>query len=212
MGVIGDLGSSVGSQQAFTAQLQNAFATNNAQQQGQLDFLNNKLQSTIDNPSGYSPATLAAMRAQANDQVASENQNVQRNVNSTFATRGGAAALPGGVEDQVRAAVGAQSAQAGNNAQQDITEQNANLQEQNQQAALREELGVAQTENPEGMAGAANQGASVEGELANDYTKDKGPGIGSVLGTIAGGVAGSFLGPMAGGVGSSLGKSIGSNL
>lgn len=173
-------------QGAFTNTLQNAFATNNAQQQQQLNFLNQKLQSSINNPQGYSPSTLAAMRAQANDQVAATNQNVQRSVNNMETTRGGAAALPSGVDAQINASVAQQAAQAGNNAQQNITEQNANLQEQNQQRALGEELGVAQAENPDAMAGEANQGAGEVSQLSQAVTAANGPGIGSILGGIAG--------------------------
>ena len=63
------------SQGNFTNLLQQTFATNNAQQQSQLNFLNTKLQSAIDNPTGYSkPSTLAALRAEGTDAVAAENK------------------------------------------------------------------------------------------------------------------------------------------
>lgn len=184
------------SQSNFVNTLQSAFATNNAQQQSQLNFLNNKLQNTIDNPQGYSPATLAAMRTQATDQVAAENQNVERSVNNMEAVRGGAAALPSGVDAQINAGVESQAAQAGNAAQQNITQQNANLQVQEQQQAENEELGVAQAENPEGMAGESNQGAGEVSSLSQAVTQSSGPTIGAIatgLGSAALGAAGTAL-------------------
>lgn len=174
------------SQGNFTNLLQSTFATNNAQQQSQLNFLNTKLQSAVDNPQGYSPQTLAAMRAQANDAVSAQNQNVQRSVQNRQAVQGGAAALPSGVNAQINAELASQAAQAGNQAQQGITIENANLENQNQQAAIKNEMGVASLENPEGIAGASNNAAGVVGNLSQAVTAANGPGIGSILGGIAG--------------------------
>ena len=174
------------SQGNFTQMLQNTFATNNAQQQSQLNFLNTKLQGAINNPQGYNAQTLAAMRAQGADAVAAENQNVQRAVQTRQAVQGGEAALPSGVNAQVNAQIASQAAEAGNKAQQDVTIENANLENQNQQNALREELGVAQTENPEGMANAENASANDVSNLSQAVTAANGPGIGSILGSVAG--------------------------
>jgi hypothetical protein len=174
------------SQANFSNTLQNAFQTNNAAQQNQLNFLNNKMQSAIDNPQGYGASTLASMRAQANDQVSAQDQNVQRAVNNNMASRGGAEALPSGVSSQINASIASQAAQAGNAAQQGITEQNANLQNQNQWNAVKAEEGVAGMENPEGMAGEDNSAASTVGSLSNAVTQSQGPSIGSILGGVVG--------------------------
>lgn len=174
------------SQASFTNTLQNAFQTNNGAQQQQLSFLNNKLQSAITNPQGYSPSTLAAMRASANDSVAATSQNVQRSVQNMQAGRAGAGALPSGVDSQINASVASQAAQAGNKAQQDITIDDANLKNQNEWNAVKAEEGVAGLENPTGMAGEANTGASTVGSLSQAVTAANGPGIGSILGGIAG--------------------------
>lgn len=185
------------SQGTFTNLLQQTFATNNAQQQSQLAFLNNKLTSAINNPQGYSPETLASMRAQANDAVAAENQNVQRAVNAKQATQGGADALPSGVNAQVNAAVAAEAAQAGNRAQQDITIQDANLKNDNLWNAVKSEEGVASLEDPTGFAGAETGSAGQVGELSKAVTSAKGPGWGSILGGVVGaglGAAGSYFG------------------
>jgi hypothetical protein len=174
------------SQGAFTGTLQQVFASNNASQQAQLNFLNNKLQSAIQNPQGYSPSTLAAMRASATNQTAATNQNVQRQVQNMLATRGGAEALPSGVDAQIASTIASKSAQDLNQAQDDITMRNADLQNENQQRALSEELGVAQTENPEGFANAENQSAADVSNLSEAVTKAKGPGWSSILGGVVG--------------------------
>jgi hypothetical protein len=184
------------SQKDFSTTLQNAFKTNNAAQQNQLNFLDAKMKSAIDNPQGYSASTLASMRAQANDSVAAQNQNVQRNVNNAQMTKGGAAALPSGVSAQIDAAIGSQAAQAGSRAQQDITIQNANLENQNQWNAVKAEEGVAGMENPEAMASENNNAASTVGSLSNAVTQSQGPSIGSILGGVVGagiGAAGNIF-------------------
>lgn len=179
----------------FTKQLQQTFQTNNVNQQNQLNFLNAKMQDMISNPKGYSPSTLAAMRAQANDAVAARTQQVQRSVNNTQMTRGGADALPSGVNAQVNAQIASSAAQAGNAAQQDITTQNADLENTNLWNATKAEEGVAGLENPEGMASSANNAASTVSGLSDAVTKANGPGVGSILG----GIAGSALSGWAGG-------------
>lgn len=178
------------SQEQFSQTLQNAFNTNNAAQQNQLNFLNNKMQASINNPQGYSAQTLASMRAQANDAVSAQDQNVQRAVNNSEMTKGGASALPSGVSSQIGAAIASQASQAGNNAQQNITEQNANLQNSNYWNAVKGEEGVAGMENPEGMAAEDNGAANSISGLSQAVTQSQGPSIGSILG----GVVGSGLG------------------
>ena len=176
------------SQAAFSKQLQTAFQTNNAAQQNQLNFLNAKMQSAITNPQGYSPQTLASMRASANDAVAAQNQNVQRVVNNNMATKGGAEALPSGVGAQIDASIASQAAQAGSRAQQDITVNNANLENENMWNAVKTEGSVASLENPEGMAGQENGTASTVGSLSDAVTKANGPTLGEIAGSL--GVAG----------------------
>jgi hypothetical protein len=184
------------SQANFSQQLQQAFQTNNAAQQNQLNFLNTKMQAAINNPQGYNAQTLASMRAQANDQVSAEDQNVQRSVNASEATKGGAAALPSGAGAQINAAIASQAAQAGNNAQQTITEQNANLQNQNMWNAVKGEEGVAGMEDPEAMAGADNSAANSVAGLSQAVTASSGPTFGSILGGVVGaglGAAGNIF-------------------
>jgi hypothetical protein len=187
------------SQAAFTNTLQQAFKANNATQQGQLNFLNNTLQSAITNPQGYSPATLAAMRTQATEAAAQNNKNVMQAVNEKNATQAGGdpTALPSGVQEQIQAGVGSQIANNESNQQLGITEQNGQLQNQNKWQALQDEERVADLENPEGMASGDNSAASTVGGLSQAVTQANGPGIGSILG----GVVGAGLGAVSGGIG-----------
>ena len=176
------------SQGAFTNTLQNAFASNNQNQQQQLNFLNQQLQSGITNPQGYSPETLAAMRTQATEQAAQSNKNVMQAVNEKYATQGGASAtaLPDGVQEQIAAGVGSTIANNEANAQLGITEQNGQLQNQNYWKAVQGDETVAQMENPEGFAGATNSAAGTVSNLSDAVTRANGPGVGSILGSVIG--------------------------
>ncbi len=193
-------GSTETSEGGFSNTLQQIFQANNASQQNQLNFLNNKMQSAINNPQGYSPSTLAAMRAQANDSVAANTQNEERAANN-MADRGGAG-LPSGVAAQNDAAIAANAAQQGSSAQQQITEANANLENENMWNATKAEEGVAGMENPEGDASAANSAAGDVAGLSNAVTSSSGPTMGSILGGVVG-AAGTAFG------GGSLGKIFG---
>jgi hypothetical protein len=173
------------SQATFSNTLQNAFQTNNAAQQNQLNFLNQKMQNMINNPTGYSPQTLASLRASANDQIAAQDQNVTRAVNNQQQTEGGAEGLPSGVNSQINASIASQAAQAGSAAQQNITEQNAQLQNQNMWNAVQGEGTVAGMENPEGMAGEEEGAASNVSNLSQAVTQSSGPTWGSILGGVA---------------------------
>lgn len=184
------------SQADFSKTLQSAFNTNNAAQQNQLNFLNNKMQSAIDNPQGYRPDVLASMRAQANDAVSSQAQNVQRSVNNAEMTRGGASALPSGVSSQIAASIASQAGEAGNRAQQDITIGDANLKNQNQWNAVKAEEGVAGLENPTGMSNSETGVADSVSSLGNTVTQSAGPTFGSILGGVVGagiGAAGNIF-------------------
>lgn len=171
---------------AFTKTLQQVFATNNAKQQGQLDFLTNELQSGVTNPQGYSPQTLASMRTQATEAGAQNSKNVMQAVNNKFATEGDATTLPSGVQEQIQSQ--AETAVANNeaNAQLGITQQNGQLENENKWKAVQGEETVAGLENPEGMSSGANNGAGVVSNLSEAVTRANGPGVGSILGGIAG--------------------------
>lgn len=172
------------SQGEFTKTLQGMFAQNNAKQQGQLDFLNQKLQSAVTNPQGYSPQTLAAMRTQTTEQGAQSNKDVMQAVNGKFAGETGATALPNGVQEQVAGQTEAQIANQEATSQLNITEQNGQLQNQNEWKAIEGEQNVAQLENPTGFASSASNAAGTVSNLSDAVTKANGPGWGSILGGV----------------------------
>lgn len=178
----------------FTDTLHQAFATNNAKQQQQLDFLTKTLQDGVTNPQGYSPQTLASMRTQATEAAALNNAKVMQAVNEKNATEGGASAtaLPNGVQEQIQAGVGASVANQEANAQLGISEKEGELEAENRNRNIAALEGVAQTENPEAMAGEGNNAASTVGGLSQAVTAANGPGIGSILGSVAGAGLGAF--------------------
>jgi hypothetical protein len=185
------------SQGAFTQQLQQIFAQHNQQQQGQLNFLNQKLQDAINNPQGYNPQALAAMRTQATEQGALQNQQVEKALGNKFATQGGATSLPSGVQAQLQAQTANAAEQNVNNAQMGITEQNAQLQNENQWRAIQGAEGVAGMENPDALASTETGSAGTVGNLSQAVTAANGPTWGSILGGVVGaglGAAGSAFG------------------
>ena len=176
----------------FTKTLQQAFATNNANQQGQLDFLSKELQSGITNPQGYSPETLASMHTQATEAAAQNNKNVMQAVNEKFATQGDATSLPSGVQEQIQSQVASTIANNEATAQLGITQQNGQLQQENKWKAVSGLEGVAGLENPEGFAGSANNSADTVSKLSQVVTAANGPSVGSILGGIAGAGLGAW--------------------
>ena len=187
------------SEGSFTNTLQQVFATNNAKQQANLDFLTKQLQEGVTNPQGYSPETLASMRTQATESAAENNQKVLQAVQENNALKGGASAtaLPNGVQAQIQAGVANQEAENEANAQLGITEKQGEMQQEEKQRDIAALEGVASEENPEGMASGANTAASDVGGLSQAVTQANGPGWGSILGGVVGaglGVAGSYYG------------------
>lgn len=185
----------------FTNTLQNSFNQQFAAQSGALSFLNGKLTGMINNPTGYSAPALAAMRTSATDQVASQFQAAKMANQNTEFSRGGEN-LPSGVNAQINAGLTTQAAQAQSAAQNNITQQNAQLQNQNYWNATNALMGVSSQYNPNAYAGDASQSAGEVAGLSSAVTAANGPTIGAVLGGIGTGVASSLV---SGGM-SNLGK------
>jgi hypothetical protein len=175
-------------QAAFTQTLQSAFSTQFTNQQNQLNFLNSSLQKQINNPQGYSPQTLAAMRTSATDQIAQQAQDAQRANQNAEDVRGGAN-LPSGVNAQINAEEQTQAGEAEAGAQQNITQANANLENSNYWNAINAEEGVSAQESGTGTAGAANGAAGTVANLSQAVTAANGPSMGQILMGVATGVA-----------------------
>ena len=153
-----------------------------------------RLKPMINNPTGYSPAALAAMRAQATDTIAMNFQHAQQALGEHEAQTGGNN-LPSGVNAQLDADLYAQEAEQQAGAANNITLQNENLKQQNYWAAINALSGNAAQVNPLGYAQSANQGGDAAASLSEANTRannsgflhDVGSAFGSEIGSGAGG-------------------------
>jgi hypothetical protein len=193
----------------FMNTLQQAYGQQYATQQNTLNFLNSKMTSTMNNPQGYQPGTLAAMRTSATDQIAQQFQSAKMaNQNSQFSR--GSENNPSGVNAQINASLTSQAAQTEAGAQNQITQQNANLQQQNYWNASNALMGVSAQYNPTGYAGSAEGAAGDVGSLSGAVTAAQGLGFGAIAGGAASGIishwtgAGSGQGGGGGGGGGSM--------
>lgn len=175
-------------QAAFTNTLNADFQIAFAKSQAILDQLNAKLTNMIQNPQGFSKEAETALRTQATTENTAEFKNAAQNANTYIATHGGDA-LPSGVAAQINAQVaqGAASQEAGS--QNAITMTNEQLKLDNYWKAISGLGGVAQEENPTGLANAEIGAANSVANLGDVYLRSKQAGwqnLGGVLSGIAG--------------------------
>jgi len=186
-------------QSQFNQQLMSIFQQQFAKQSQVLDFLTGKLKPMIDNPTGYSPEALAAMRAGATDNLSASYDNAQKALqNRQFAL--GGRDLPSGVnEQQTGALLTAEAADKGN-AQNTITLNDENLKNSNYWNAMNVLSGnVASQFNPLGYANSATSGSNAVAGLSNAVTASQQSGW---MGALGGAVGGLFSGAgQAGGFG-----------
>jgi hypothetical protein len=162
----------------FTNTLMQSYKQQFGQQSKILSFLTSKLQPMIDNPTGFSPTALTAMRTSATDTNAIQFGNASAALNDQLAARGGATDLPSGVDAQLRAGLAQAGAQTQAASQNQIT------------------LHAAQY-NPTGYAGQATSGSQAVGDLGTAYKNSQSSQLLGALGGIAGGVASGFGGGLA---------------
>lgn len=187
----------------FASQLQSVFQQQFSTQQTALNYLNGQMQTITNNPQGYSPAALAAMRTSATDQLSTQYQSAQQALNAQqFAS--GSRDLPSGVNSQLSASLLNSEATDKAAAQNNITVQNANLANQNFWNATNVENGVAAEENPQSYAAAATGSSAAGSSAANAVAAD------SNANTNAN--SNSFGGALAKGFGSTLGSGLGTIL
>lgn len=176
----------------FTNTLMGSYKKQFAQQSGILSFLTGKLQPMIDNPTGYDPASLTAMRTQATEGTAQSYAQSQKALQNVEAARGGSQ-LPSGVEAQLNAENANQAAAQGASAQLGITQADANLKQQNYWSAVNALSGNAAQYNPTGYANSANSGTEATSNIGTAYKNSQSSQLLGALGGIAGGV-GSAVG------------------
>lgn len=197
------------SSQAFQNTLQQAFSSQFGKQQGTLNILNGKLTSMMNNPTGFVPGQLEAMNTNVIENSASAFQNADKAAQAQEAATGGNE-LPSGVSAQIQGQLGGQAASAltGQLNQNQIA--NGQLQQQNQWNAISALNGVAQMENPNGLAGNANEAGSSVAGLSNAYSNSENSGflnkftngLASSLGSGLGGAATGEMGTGASSLGS----------
>jgi len=195
------------SQANFTNTLRSAFSTQFGKFGGTLDFLNSKLTAMIEHPTGYSPEALATMRTQATEGTATSYSQAEQARHAAEAARGGSQ-LPSGVNAQLEAANANAGAATNEASQQQITLGNEQLKEDNYNRAIAALSGVAQTENPAGLAANATGSAEAVGQLGTAYKNSQSSQLLSALGGIAGGAASAAAGAFAGPAGAALAKKI----
>ena len=181
-------------QMAFQQQLMQVFSAQYGKQSAQLDYLNSILKPIAENPRGYDPATLTAMRTSASDTIAQNTAQAKQAIQADMAARGGGTGLPSGVDAQISAQLANSSAAQQAAAQRDITVQDANLKQVNFWNAIQGLSGNTGMLNPIGYAGSANQAGGTVANLSQAVTASQQSGwLNAALGGL-GGAAGGFLG------------------
>lgn len=182
-------------QMQFDQQLMSLFQAQYGKQSAITSFLTGKMEPLISKGGqGYTPEQLAAMRTSATDTISQQTQNAQRAINATQ-ERG----LPSGVNAQVQGSLMAQEAEQQAATQNQITQANANLQQENYWNAINVLNGQAATENPLGYAGGATNGSGAVAGLSEADTQRRNSGflhsLATGLGTgIAGGLTSAIFG------------------
>jgi hypothetical protein len=200
-------------QMAFSAHLQSIFDAQYKDQKQILDYIKGKLMPQIDNPQGYSDASLAAQRTGASDTISSNYQHAQQALNTQRFAMGGRD-IPSGIDDQLTASLDNSEAQDKAGAQNQITQNNEDLKQRNYWNALGVLQGTGAQFAPQSYAAeatGAGNGASGAGNsvanLSQAYKASQGGfwssftnSLGSTLGkTLGGGNAGAGGGTGVGG-------------
>lgn len=180
------------SQQTFDTSLQNIFTQQYATQKANLDYLTAKLKPQIDaGGTGYTPQQLASMRTAATDTNSVQFQNAQAALNNTVSQRSGGSKLTGvsGATTEANAALLNSAAQTEAGSQEQITAQNANLQQSNYWNAINTLNGVAAQNNPLGYASSATAGTGAVANASQAYTSSNQSQLLGALGGVVGGAA-----------------------
>lgn len=155
-------------QAAFTSTLTSAFKTAFANQQTVLQPVIAKLTDMLNNPQGFSPATMALMKTGATETVQAATESAQKAANAYLASRGGPT-LGSGVAAQIGGSIAAGGAEATAKELSNIDIQSGLLQNENYWRAISGLTGVAAAENPTGFANAETNSANSVADLSKAY-------------------------------------------
>ena len=177
---------------SFDTTLQNIFQEQYTNQSAQLKYLQGQLEPEINNPQGYTPTQLATQRTQATDVNAQQYQQAQEALNNEETDASGGSKLTGvsGANTKADAQLLNAEAQTQAASQETITENNANLQQQNYWNAINALNGVAAQENPLGYA-SASSGASEASSAASQANSQH---IQATSSSFLGGALGGLFG------------------
>jgi hypothetical protein len=176
--------------------LQNAFGAQFGKQQGVLNFLNSRLTNQVENPTGFTPQTKAALNTNAIQNTASQFQNADKAARARIAEQGGNG-LPSGVDAQIEGQLQGQAASqlSGELNQNSIAD--ADQQQKNYWSAVSGLSGTAQMEDPLGYASGANGSSAGIADLSGAYKSSQSSQLLGALGGIAGGVGTAVGGALA---------------
>lgn len=170
-----------------------------------LDFLNGKMRAMVNNPTGYSPAALAAMRTGATENASNEFSHAQQALNAQEMAHGGED-LPSGVNAQLNAGLYAQEAAQKANAENQITLANEDQRQNNYWRGVQGLDTVAEQRNPNALLGESLNASAGVGGLVNAATNVNNSGFGHMLeGSIAQGLGSELTGGNSTGSGTAAG-------
>lgn len=172
-------------QAAFTDTLRSSFSTAFGKSQSILDTLTKTLTDAINNPKGFDPRTLALMKSNASDQVAAGTRNAQVAAGNAMAARGGSE-LGSGVNAQIAGSIAGSGEAERARELSGIDIQSGLLQNENYWRGIQGLTGVAQAENPTGLASAANEGAGKVADLSHAVLASQQAGWQNAMGIVSG--------------------------
>jgi len=152
-------------------------------------LLTKMLSPMIQNPTGFSPEALTALRTQATDTNSQQFHDAQTALNDQLAARGGSSTLPSGVDAQLRAGLAGLGAQTESQSQANISLANENQRQTNFWNAIQSLSGNAQVLNPLGYAGGATSGGGALANLSQAYKQSQSSQLLGALGSAGGGVS-----------------------
>jgi len=190
-----------GGQQNFMGDLQKDFGTAFSGQQNIISGLQKSLTSTLNaGPSqfGFSQPELSALDTLATTQNAQNYQNAKSAAGAAAAATGGSAILPNGSQGQTQAEIASNAANQQSNAILGIQEAGYKQGNANYNEAVSGLQGAASLENPNGLAGSANNAGSEAfgsattiqktNDAANPWTQ-----VGGLVGSLGGAALNAFV-------------------
>jgi hypothetical protein len=150
--------------------LSNVFATQYGLQSSVYAGLTKSLTDQMQNPHGFSPATLSALRGSMTDNLSTQFNNARQGIQAGQAVNGSFGGdVKSGVDAQIRGQLAGQQASSQASGLDQIEQEDEQLKNQNMWKAEEGLQQVAQGEDPNAFAKNANLAAGEEGQLGSEY-------------------------------------------